>query len=288
MWGPVFADVFDGSMYGAGANVFSVWVYCISHGYDGGGVVRLNPKLLASIIGSTEEEMAAAIEYLCAPDEHSASKKDHGARLLHLSGYEYGIVNWDHYQNIIRREKKRAADKERMKLKRAAAKSNNINDVADVADVAKRRKKSPMIREEKIEEKIEEESTSYSLGHPPPADDRFDEFWTLYPRKVQKKTAKTAWKNMTKKKREAALAALPAHILHWDDPKFIPHAATWLRAERWEDDLSSSKSATDHERRLLSLSKRYGVSMSAIEQFQKTRGRTPVSRQEIEEMENAT
>lgn len=142
--------------------------------------------------------------------------------------------------------------------------------------------------EEKIEEKIEEESTSYSLGHPPPADDRFDEFWTLYPRKVQKKTAKIAWKNMTKKKREAALAALPAHILHWDDPKFIPHAATWLRAERWEDDLSSSKSATDHERRLLSLSKRYGVSMSAIEQFQKTRGRTPVSRQEIEEMENAT
>jgi len=132
------------------------------------------------------------------------------------------------------------------------------------------------------------ESTSCSLGHPPPADDRFDEFWTLYPRKVKRKTAETAWKNMTKKKREAALAALPAHILHWDDPKFIPHAATWLRAERWEDDLSSSKSATDHERRLLSLSKRYGVSIGAIEQFQKTRGRTPVSRQEIEEMENAT
>jgi len=149
MWGPVFANMFDGSMYGAGSHVFSVWTFCVSHGYEGSGVVRLNPKLLASVIGSTEEEMVEAIEYLCAPDEDSRSTDAGGARLLHLSGHEYGIVNWDHYQDIIRKEKKRAADRERMRRRRAADKSSISNGVADVA---KSRKPSQKVAHNRIGE----------------------------------------------------------------------------------------------------------------------------------------
>ena len=222
-------------------------------------------------------QMEEALGVLMRPDPSSTSKLYDGRRIIDVGQNLLHCVNYLHYRGlkdpVEEREKTRKRVAKHRKRKKCNAGNKSVTKSNDKA--------------ESIGIGIEE-STSYSLGHPPPADDRFDEFWTLYPRKVQKKTAKTAWKNMTKKKREAALAALPAHILHWDDPKFIPHAATWLRAERWEDDLSSSKSATDHKRRLLSLSKRYGVSMSAIEQFQKTRGRTPVSRQEIEEMENAT
>jgi len=76
--------------------------------------------------------------------------------------------------------------------------------------------------------------------------DRFDDFWAAYPRRVDKGHAQKAWTKATKTtaaqviidatKRYAAKVAS-------SDPKFIPHASTWLNGERWLDEDATTVSA---------------------------------------------
>lgn len=72
--------------------------------------------------------------------------------------------------------------------------------------------------------------------------DSFATFWTEYPRKVAKPEAMKAW---IKAKPDAELvAAIMAGLRRaktsrdWtkDDGQFIPHPATWLNQQRWEDE----------------------------------------------------
>ena len=69
----------------------------------------------------------------------------------------------------------------------------------------------------------------------------FAEFWNSYPRKVAKKEAEKAWLKMPADAQEKALAAIPVHIKYWEqtdtEKTFIPHPATWLRGERYEDEI---------------------------------------------------
>ncbi|MCL2188272.1 MAG: hypothetical protein FWC16_04320 [Defluviitaleaceae bacterium] len=77
----------------------------------------------------------------------------------------------------------------------------------------------------------------------------FEQFWHLYPRKAGKKTAKKAW--MSIKPDESLLAtimgALNTAVRYWNHHgvslKHIPHPATWLNEERWEDELPVEKIA---------------------------------------------
>lgn len=70
----------------------------------------------------------------------------------------------------------------------------------------------------------------------------FERFWQAYPRKTAKKEARKAWDHIdpTSDTVDKMIAAL-----HWqqrmpqwvkDGGSFIPHPATWLRAERWDDE----------------------------------------------------
>lgn len=70
---------------------------------------------------------------------------------------------------------------------------------------------------------------------------QFIGFWYRYPKKVGKLEAQRAWARLSRDDREAAAAALPAHVAHWQlsgtEKRFIPHPATWLNGRRWEDEL---------------------------------------------------
>ena len=67
----------------------------------------------------------------------------------------------------------------------------------------------------------------------------FEEFWQLYPRKIEKRSALLAWSLLSASERIAAVQALPSHIQQWrqEDPKFIVYAERWLKRRRWEDQL---------------------------------------------------
>jgi|GEM_PF-2953722 len=69
----------------------------------------------------------------------------------------------------------------------------------------------------------------------------FDEFWMMYPRKVAKAAAKKVWARLTEEQQLQAAKAIANHCQYWKAKEtaleFIPHAATWLNQERWEDEL---------------------------------------------------
>jgi hypothetical protein len=69
----------------------------------------------------------------------------------------------------------------------------------------------------------------------------FDEFWLAYPRKTGKGEAQKAYaKALTKidgpDPPTVLLRALERVKATWTDAQFIPHPATWLNQERWNDE----------------------------------------------------
>jgi hypothetical protein len=67
----------------------------------------------------------------------------------------------------------------------------------------------------------------------------FAEFWTHYPRKIGRAAAAKAFAKAAKKhKTDDILFGLSQQIntMKSKDQQFIPHAATWLNAERWTDE----------------------------------------------------
>ena len=72
-------------------------------------------------------------------------------------------------------------------------------------------------------------------------EDRFDEFWDIYPRKVSKKNAKTKWDTLMKRRidpdRIISGAKVYARAVATLQPEHIKHPDGWLNGERWEDDV---------------------------------------------------
>ena len=82
----------------------------------------------------------------------------------------------------------------------------------------------------------------------PKKDVRFDDFWKVWPVKKAKQAAAKRWASM-KLDSEADtiiqnVAYRVEHDVDWRDPKFIPHAATFLNGRRWEDEMIRTKETT--------------------------------------------
>jgi hypothetical protein len=75
----------------------------------------------------------------------------------------------------------------------------------------------------------------------------FEKFWTIYPRKINKKKASEAFAKLKREDQESALEALPDHVKYWQlkqtESEFIPHASSWLNGWRWEDELDFKEKA---------------------------------------------
>ena len=83
--------------------------------------------------------------------------------------------------------------------------------------------------------------------------DRFDTWYTAYPNKVGRKRAEQAFAKIDWRKVDfdAVMAALENHKQsdQWtkDGGKFIPHPATWLNGERWNDELKPARTGSVSE-----------------------------------------
>ena len=69
----------------------------------------------------------------------------------------------------------------------------------------------------------------------------FEDFWKLYPRKQAKKDALKAWLSLSVIQQIKALQQIPLHAKCWcaecRQSHYIPLPASWLRGERFEDEL---------------------------------------------------
>jgi len=74
---------------------------------------------------------------------------------------------------------------------------------------------------------------------------RFDQFWSVYPRKIGKEAARKAWRRIkpTADHLVKILAAIEKAKVSYqwqkDNGQYIPHPATWLNQGRWDDEIKS-------------------------------------------------
>ena len=73
---------------------------------------------------------------------------------------------------------------------------------------------------------------------------RFDEWWQVYPRHIARKDAEVAWASLAPSDElinriiTATMAQAQTDAWTKDRGEFVPYPATWLRAERWNDQLT--------------------------------------------------
>jgi hypothetical protein len=157
MYGKAFESMYSGSMVGSSLNVFAVWNYVIAKMRM--GVVEINPKILAFILGGEEKEIERAIEFLCSPDPKSRSKEEDGRRLVQEGQFQYRVVNWAFYESIKnendRREYNRNKQREyrlRKKLDGASVREQiNQKVKPEVQKMKRDLKKSPAYKEVSVE-----------------------------------------------------------------------------------------------------------------------------------------
>jgi hypothetical protein len=82
-------------------------------------------------------------------------------------------------------------------------------------------------------------------GKPGSEAEAFDEFWTIYPRRVGKGAARAAWAKAVRKIDPAEIIKAAAGYRDWPGrkPDFTAHPTTWLNQERWTDELPAGAQA---------------------------------------------
>jgi len=106
MYGKIYESTFTGSMVGTGTNVFAVWRYVIANTKPD-NQVELNPRILSAILGTTDAEVASAIDFLCSPDSRSRSKEFKGRRLIKRAEFLYFVPQADKYRGIPNERERR-------------------------------------------------------------------------------------------------------------------------------------------------------------------------------------
>lgn len=157
--------------------------------------------------------------------------------------------DWGDYQRT-------AEDDERLKAQRREAgrrggqakpKQDTSKPQASAKQVAKQK---PSKTEATPQAKGGGRGRGYTPSQPPPVVPEgttekthgdFDEFWSAYPRKDSKQTARKAFARAAKSHGPGKLIE---EVQRWAglwagagiEKRFIPHAATWLNQERWDDE----------------------------------------------------
>lgn len=114
--------------------------------------------------------------------------------------------------------------------------------------------------------------------------EEFEKFWAAYPRKVAKAEARKAWAQTAsiRPDTDSLVKAVLSHCKteQWmkSNGAFIPHAATWLRGERWEDvyevslpDVVNDKPWHETATGIVRKGQELGISSDQFEHFQEFR-----------------
>jgi hypothetical protein len=81
------------------------------------------------------------------------------------------------------------------------------------------------------------------------AEELFDAFWEVYPKKIKKQDARRAWAKAVKRTdAHKIIDVVERYPFDRNRPKYIPYPASWLNAGCWEDDLEAVAAAHQEPR----------------------------------------
>lgn len=178
------------------------------------------------------------------------------------------IHDWAEYQGMSLSEKRAEAGRKGGKAsgeaRRQAPNEPRQGEATEATDRSKRQAKAeagthPVPTHPKTHTRESDEpEPALTLVEPPGSstdvDGAFDEWWSSYPRKVDKAKARTAYRTAVTKGPKATrptpdtlAAALALQRAAWRRENRptdkIPHATTWLNGRRWEDEDLTAREA---------------------------------------------
>jgi hypothetical protein len=98
----------------------------------------------------------------------------------------------------------------------------------------------------------------------------FADFWRTYPRKTGKRDARLAWAKAVRRSGDPAVVLAGARRYAADanlpEPQFVPHPATWLNGDRWEDGPLPARARPQPARRTRAIAGLAGSRLPALPQ----------------------
>ena len=241
-WIKIVTDIFDDEKIllietlPEADSIIVIWfkLLCLAGKQNNSGVFMLNDK-----IPYTDKMFATIFRRKEAVVQLSLKTFEEFGMIKIIDG-AVTIPNWGKHQNLDRIEQKKEYMRRYMKEYRekqmllAGCKTNSkTNSKVNVSEA----------EEEVDKNKNKNKNKSNICAY-------FETFYSLYPRKVNKKKAQEKYYSILKKSKspeETAndiLEGLKRYIDFWEKEKteqqFIPHPTTWLNGERWNDDLKQS------------------------------------------------
>lgn len=138
MYSKIFKTIFDGSLHGNfDATVTFMALIVLA---ERGGIVDMTPRAIAAQCGYPIEVIERGIAELEMPDPESRTPDDEGRRILRMDCHRtwgWRITNFDTYHAMRTREDRREYFRERIALKRAAARAMSpiVTPVTKVSEI---------------------------------------------------------------------------------------------------------------------------------------------------------
>jgi len=242
MYGKIFETMYTGSLVGAGPTVFALMPYIVTH-CNAEGYVEINPKLVSVIIGTTEDEIKHAIDYLMGEDSDSRSEEEGGRRIIQEGAFLYRVVNYAKYRALRDADTRREQTRERVKRWRQKHKECNSSVTHGNAPKRQADAAAPVTAKKKARSKSDRQSSKEGLI----ANEFETEFWPRVPNKIGKGKARPAYAAARgKASKEDILAGLPSYRAYEESRSnqsdYRPlHPTTWLNQERWTDEFSGDQ-----------------------------------------------
>jgi hypothetical protein len=223
----VFSTIWGGSLHGhfEASAVFLVFLSLA----DREGTVDMTPQAIAGTTGWPLDFILKGIAELESPDPKSRTEGHEGRRILPLDEHRawgWLITNYSLYRDKMRSADRTAYLAEKQREYRARAKYTSIN-------------KSTNINQDKPI--ADADADAKKIGQQV---DRFRDFWKAYPKKVKKKDAERVWKSKRLDSHAdriiSDITTRSAEDGRWQGG-FIPDPPTYLRGERWHDEITERR-----------------------------------------------
>lgn len=198
-----------------------MWLLMRMHADGATGVWEGTPRQLALLVGAIDEPIGPIIDEL------------RGAGVGDFEDMAGGRIR------ITSRRMKREADVREKDRERKAESHSNSEPFPEQFQSISDAFSDYDYKEVVIAEREEEDAGA-----------SFEKAWAAYGHKVNRKNAERAWRAMSKTNRAKALEAIPAYVGRTDPQgagglTIRAHFATWLRAERWNDETPAAVAHTN-------------------------------------------
>lgn len=253
MYVRIYEQIFGSSIMEENLGIRYVW-FCLLALADKEGFIDMTIPAIARRINTEESLVKDSIKLFCSPDPKSRNASEEGRRLVPMrESFGWQVVNYLHYRDLKDQTARTEYMREYMRARRASEseKQNEDSGLDEVVSTCKL-PLTPLVPTTTA-------SYSTTTTNNPPTPRRgkvadlngFGVFWITYPKKISKGQAERAWAKLRpdEQLQGRILAGLGRAKTseQWakDEGRYIPHAATWLNARGWEDEVMTAEDGAE-------------------------------------------